>query len=215
MDYIKKAPNYRKRRKTKIQLILWLLVVVLVLTVATTQKRQSDAFILSQQQDIDFLISELEAEKERSGVYYNQIIQQQEVITELLDKVEGFKPDVTPKADEIILLEKLVTAEARGEGYEGMLAVANVVINRVESDSFPSSIEGVITQQNQFCPVRTGSIHSTTPTDEARQAVKDALKGHRVVEDALYFYNPSVVSRGHWIRSRETVTEIGNHRFAM
>ena len=209
------SPPHKKHHKTKVPPILWVLIIALILTATTTQKRQNDAFIDSQQQDINFLMSELEAEKERSDVYYNQIIEQQETIKELTNQVRQMKPDVTPKANEIILLEKLVTAEAVGEGYEGMLAVANVVINRVESESFPDTITDVINQQNQFCPVRTGSIHSVTPDDTARKAVDDALKGHRVVENALYFYNPSVVSRGHWIRSRETVGEIGNHRFAM
>ena len=76
--------------------------------------------------------------------------------------------------EQINLLSKLVAAEARGESYEGQVAVAAVVLNRVQDSRFPDSIEGVIYQKNAFSVVRNGYIKAER-TEESDKAVKDAL----------------------------------------
>jgi len=82
----KQAKRCRRRRYTKG--IIWLLLVVVATSVALAQKRSADTFILAQQADIDFLISELVAEKERGQVWYDRIVEQQQTIEELEKRLE-------------------------------------------------------------------------------------------------------------------------------
>ncbi len=60
--------------------------------------------------------------------------------------------------EELLLLSKLVTGEARGESYEGQVAVAAVVINRVKDPRFPNTIKDVIYQKNAFSVVKDGNL---------------------------------------------------------
>ncbi len=114
--------------------------------------------------------------------------------------------------EEILLLSKLVTSEARGESYEGQVAVAAVVINRVKDNRFPNSIEDVIYQKNAFSVVKDGSI-DMDPTDEAYRAAQDALYGEDPTEKAVYFWNPKI-STCKWIEKLQPHLKIGNHVFA-
>jgi len=111
------------------------------------------------------------------------------------------------------LLSRLVYAEARGEPYKGMVAVAAVVLNRVKSSSFPNTISGVIYQKGAFSCVSNGSINST-PNNQSIRAALDAMNGWDPTGGCLYFYNPAGTS-DRWIRTRTIQTVIGNHKFAV
>ena len=114
--------------------------------------------------------------------------------------------------EQINLLSKLVAAEARGESYEGQVAVAAVVLNRVQDSRFPDSIEGVIYQKNAFSVVRNGYIKAER-TEESDKAVKDALYGNDPTNNAIYFWNPDI-STCNWINTLNPHLRIGNHVFA-
>ncbi|GAK00868.1 cell wall hydrolase [Geomicrobium sp. JCM 19055] len=131
-------------------------------------------------------------------------------VTEDVEKTTQTNTDVT--ASELVLLERLVHAEAWGQPVEGKKAVVDVVLNRVESDEFPNSIEGVVHQSGQFTPVATGAIHEYTPSDKTRDAVQSALNTDSRVGNSLYFYNPATATN-RWLDSLETVTVIGDHTF--
>ncbi|KKI90861.1 sporulation specific N-acetylmuramoyl-L-alanine amidase [Bacillus sp. SA1-12] len=113
---------------------------------------------------------------------------------------------------EIDLLARVVRAEAQSEPFKGKVAVANVVLNRVESPKFPDTIEEVIYQPGQFQPVANGEINK--PADQASvQAVQAALSNMRhVAQDSLFFYNPDI-AENRWLDSRETTVKIGEHVF--
>ena len=111
------------------------------------------------------------------------------------------------------LLAKVVHGEARGESYTGKVAVAAVVLNRVDSASFPNTIAGVIYQRNAVTAVSDGQI-KLTPDEEAYRAARDALNGWDPTGGALYYYNPAIATSS-WIFSRKVVTTIGKHRFAV
>ena len=111
------------------------------------------------------------------------------------------------------LLSRLVYAEARGESYKGQVAVAAVVLNRVDSASFPNTISGVIFQSGAFSCVSNGSINNT-PDNTAIRAALDALNGWDPTGGCLYYYNPKATS-DKWIRTRTVKTVIGNHSFAV
>ena len=125
----------------------------------------------------------------------------------------------SPKAprystEEIDLLARVVYAEARGEGIEGMLAVADVILNRLKDDRFPDSIEDVIFQKGQFESVHNGAINMK-PNENAYEAVRKALNGENIVEDAVFFWQPNFVRNAkRVIGYKEVVVKIGRHQFA-
>ncbi|MGL5693266.1 MAG: cell wall hydrolase [Peptostreptococcaceae bacterium] len=125
---------------------------------------------------------------------------------------EQRKAVINLSSEEILLLSKLVTSEARGESYEGQIAVAAVVINRVKDTRFPNSIEDVIYQKNAFSVVKDGSINMN-PTDEAYRAAQAALYGEDPTSQAVYFWNPDIATCK-WIRTLSPHMRIGNHVFA-
>lgn len=109
------------------------------------------------------------------------------------------------------LLAKLINGEARGESYEGQVAVGAVVLNRVKHSSFPNSIAGVIYQNGAFTAVDDGQIN-LSPTSSCVRAAKDALNGWDPSGGAIYYYNPVTATNG-WIRSRPIIKTIGKHVF--
>ena len=111
------------------------------------------------------------------------------------------------------LLARCIYAEARGESYTGQVAVGAVILNRVKSPKFPNTISGVIYQKGAFTAVSDGQIN-LSPDQTAMNAAKDAVNGWDPSYGCLYYYNPAVATSS-WIFSRETVTVIGKHVFAI
>ena len=112
------------------------------------------------------------------------------------------------------LLARAVNGEARGEVYEGQVAVAAVILNRVDHPSFPNTIAGVIYQPGAFTAVSDGQIdvpisHNST----VYKACQDAMNGWDPSGGAIYYYNPRTAT-SKWIYSRPVITTIGNHIFA-
>ena len=87
------------------------------------------------------------------------------------------------------VLLKIVQAEAGNCDKKGRILVANVILNRVESDEFPDTVAGVVYERNQFSPVIDGSIDRCKVADETIEAVECALAGEDYSEGALYFMN--------------------------
>ena len=115
---------------------------------------------------------------------------------------------------EIEMLERIVQAEAGGSGYDGMLAVANVVLNRVKYERFPNTVEEVIFAQKQFTPISDGRYYTVKVSDTAKQVVADALNGARLLdEDALYFCTPTAPGKGWFETSLRKITYIAPHNF--
>ncbi|NLY56260.1 MAG: LysM peptidoglycan-binding domain-containing protein [Firmicutes bacterium] len=117
-------------------------------------------------------------------------------------------------AEEYDLLTRLVYAESRGEPFEGQVAVAAVVLNRVKHPSFPNTVKEVIMEPGQFLSVDNGMI-LLTPGEEARRAVDMALAGHDPSRGALFFYNPRKSKALAWWQTRTTTAVIGDHNFAI
>lgn len=117
---------------------------------------------------------------------------------------------VNVSAYEKDLLARLVRAEAESEPFAGKVAVAQVVLNRVDSSKFPNSIRGVIYAPGQFDPVRNGSINKAADAESIR-AVEEAVT-HRNNDNSLFFYNPRTASN-RWLDSRPTTKVIGSHVF--
>ncbi len=114
-------------------------------------------------------------------------------------------------SSDVYLLAKVIAAEARGESYTGQVAVGAVVLNRVDSSSFPDTVSGVVYQKGAFSAV-TDSNWSVSPDATSRKAAQDAINGWDPSGGALYYYNPAKTSNK-WIRTRPVVTTIGAHIF--
>ncbi|WP_409276303.1 spore cortex-lytic enzyme [Neobacillus sp. SCS-31] len=113
--------------------------------------------------------------------------------------------------NDIKLMSNAVYGEARGEPYEGQVAVAAVILNRVESSSFPNTVSGVIFEPLAFTAVADGQIW-LTPNETARKAVLDAINGWDPTGNALYYFNPDTAT-SKWIWSRPQIKRIGRHIF--
>lgn len=109
------------------------------------------------------------------------------------------------------LLAQVISAEARGEPYEGQVAVGGVVLNRVEHPSFPDSISGVIYEPGAFSCLNDGQFYEPI-SDSAYGAARDALNGMDPSGGAIYYFNAEK-STNAWIRTRPAITTIGKHLF--
>lgn len=86
--------------------------------------------------------------------------------------------ETTSNISDVQLLARAINGEARGEPYEGQVAVGAVILNRVKSSSFPNTIAGVIYEPGAFTAVSDGQIN--VPIQESSTVVKaarDALNG--------------------------------------
>ena len=134
-------------------------------------------------------------ERETTSVYYEEL-------------------GITVQDNEIEMLERIVQAEAGGSGYDGMLAVANVVLNRVKYERFPNTVTDVIFANRQFTPVSDGRYYTVTVSDTAKQVVEDALNGARIIgEDAFYFCTPTAPGKGWFETDLRKIAYIAPHNF--
>ncbi len=116
-------------------------------------------------------------------------------------------------AEEMELLTKAVHSEARGEPFEGQVAVAAVILNRVKNSVFPDTIEGVIFQPWQFTAINDGQFW-LEPDQTAYLAAQAALEGWDPSSGALYYYNPETAT-SEWVFYRDVIIKIGDHYFAV
>ena len=101
--------------------------------------------------------------------------------------VESSKRKTTLTAEEVLLMQKVVSAESRGESQEAQYTVACVILNRMESPIFPDSLEEVVRQSGQFTCVGNGVINNVPITESVEQAVARALDNNTVDENVLWF----------------------------
>ena len=124
--------------------------------------------------------------------------------------------DVVLPQEEYQVLLRIVQAEAGICDEEGKLLVANVILNRMESEEFPDTVSGVVYQKKQFSPVMNGTINTCRVTTETIDAVKRALSGEDISEGALYFMNrgKSASRNVRWFDANlEYLFKHGDHEF--
>ncbi|MDF1494751.1 spore cortex-lytic enzyme [Caproiciproducens sp. CPB-2] len=114
-------------------------------------------------------------------------------------------------SNDVTLLARVTSAESRGEPYTGQVAVAAVILNRIEHPSFPNTLAGVIYQPGAFSCLNDGGINAPI-SDTAYKAARDAINGWDPSGGAIYYYNPAKATSS-WIFSRPVITVIGDHRF--
>ncbi|MCD8132187.1 MAG: cell wall hydrolase [Lachnospiraceae bacterium] len=187
---------------------------------------QVQSAISTTNSEIASIENELTAQEEELATINNNIAELQEKLAQELalsraaasgtwrdiSEVEFSEYDVT-------LLANLIYCEARGESYEGMLAVGSVVINRVLSGSYPDTVSGVIYQSGQFAPVTStkNSFVEALAADKAAnssgcyQAAREAMLGITNVGTCVYFQTIAYLEAVD--RLDVVVYVIGNHGF--
>lgn len=122
---------------------------------------------------------------------YEAKVEEERKAAEEAERIAREQAAAAAQQEEKELLASLIFCEAGNQPYEGQVAVGAVVLNRVNSGSYPNSISEVIYQSGQFTPAMTGWLDRVRAnngyTDSAMQAAEDALAGSNPVGDCLYF----------------------------
>ncbi len=131
----------------------------------------------------------------------------------LSDAIDGHRDDDSLSAEERCLAVA-VYYESKGESLKGQMAVAHVILNRVESRRFPDTVCGVVTQRSQFSFVRGGRLPDARPgrsweTAKAVALAAVAESWDSPVGEALFFHATRVSPR--WGKAK--VATVGNHVF--
>ena len=100
---------------------------------------------------------------------------------------------------DVQLIARAINGEARGEPYEGQVAVGAVILNRVKSSKFPNTIAGVIYQSGAFTAVSDGQINVPIASNSTVvKAAQDALNGWDPTGGAIYYFNPKTTDKNNW-----------------
>lgn len=124
------------------------------------------------------------------------------------------KQSFSRQAGDSELLARVVRAEAEAEPYTGQVAVAAVILNRIESSKFPNTLAGVIYQPRAFESVSNGAVNRP-PTESTRKAARAALGGWDPSGGAIFFFNPGKVGAKSYVWTRKIIQKIGDHVFAI
>ncbi len=126
--------------------------------------------------------------------------------TAMVDAASSSKSDIQ-------LMARAINGEARGEPYEGQVAIGAVILNRVKHASFPNTIAGVIYQSGAFTAVADGQINQPIASGSTVvKAARDAMNGWDPSGGAIYYFNPKTAT-SKWIWSRKQIKTIGQHIF--
>lgn len=113
---------------------------------------------------------------------------------------------------DVVLLARLIDAEARGEPYRGKVAVGAVVANRLKDPRYPNTVREIIYQPRQF--YAEGIPRFPNPSEESLRAARAALSGEDPTGGAIFFYNPDKAVTTEWWANRTRKVRIGNHVFS-
>lgn len=131
------------------------------------------------------------------------------LFTSLLTPATAFASDNPQEISdqEIEMIEAVVMHEVGYCSRESMIAIAHVILNRVESPYFPDNVDQVLHQEGQFAAIHNYYDHQRPVTLVVKHAVADALEMSDVTGGALYFYSPRYMDQCRaltWFQSLET-----------
>ena len=110
--------------------------------------------------------------------------------------------------DSLELIALCVEAEAGNQSLDGKRLVADVILNRVESERFPNTVEEVISQKYQFTTYWDGTMDRIVePSEESLHAVQMELYGKRLDDQILFF------TAGNYNRYCTPAYIVGDHYF--
>ncbi|PAB60869.1 stalk domain-containing protein [Anaeromicrobium sediminis] len=156
---------------------------------------------------VRFVAQALECDVDWDGNKYTVNIRKD---TELVAKVQKSYTE-----EDLYWLSRIVEAEAKGEPFDGKLAVANCIINRRKHPEFPNKIKDVIFDKKwgyQYTPVVNGTIYNNPSADSIKAATM-ALEGNNNIGDCLYFLNPKKITNFWIVNNRKYYKTIQEHDF--
>ncbi|UPG65822.1 spore cortex-lytic enzyme [Metabacillus endolithicus] len=174
------------------------------------QQQQNQQQQEQQQQNQQQQEQQQQNQQQQEQQQQNQQQQQQQKKQDQKDSTAVNMPNGFSQND-IKLMANAVYGEARGEPYIGQVAVAAVILNRVNSATFPNTVSGVIFEPRAFTAVADGQIW-LTPNESAKKAVLDAINGFDPTGNAVYYFNPDTATSS-WIWGRPQIKRIGKHIF--
>ncbi len=118
----------------------------------------------------------------------------------------------TVSSNDVYVLSKIISGEARGESYVGQVAVGAVIVNRAKNPNFPNTVYGVVFEPGAFDAVSDGQYYRP-PAAAAVKAARAAINGWDPTGGALYYWNPATAT-SRWVWSRPVIARIGKHVFA-
>lgn len=185
-----------------------------VISKISGKKEKELTELKSFEDNITFVIKQVPLERV-TGANESHRSNLQEVGTNQYDAVMTPSRSVAPEIlrDDLDILARIIHAEARGESFEGQVAVGAVVLNRVQHPDFPKSIREVVYQPGQFTAVEDRQIE-LNPDIRAYEAAQAALEGQDPSNGAIFYYNPEIAT-DQWIRTRSVIRSIGNHKFCV
>lgn len=130
------------------------------------------------------------------------------------EKTEGGS-GVSYTEAEFDMLSVVVEHEVGYCSDESKLAVANVILNRVKSQDFPDTIEGVLTAPDQFTAVSVYYNGTLQASDSTRECVQRALDGEDNTNGAVYYYAPQYCSgsTAQWFETLTLCLEVDGQRY--
>ena len=220
--------SYAKKRLCLALAVLFAVNIFVILTVqevsAASYKRGSTGSVVTQIQQklsawgyYDGAVDGVYGSKTEAAVRYfqekNGLVVDGKVGPQTLAAlgINAAGPVASATGGDTALLARLISAEARGESYEGQVAVGAVVMNRIAHPSFPNTLSGVIYQRGAFSCLADGQFDRPV-AQSAYQAARDAMNGYDPTGGAIYYFNPATATSA-WIWSRPLLVTIGRHRF--
>lgn len=211
---MKKRQRERKRKRIRMMVLpVMVAVVVLLLTAVASRddgRQQGEAH--ERIKSIEMMSSRTRIAETLTGVAVPE--QEKEFEEWVKPHIEGMVP-VYGRAgidyislDDFELMGKTVFAEAKTEEFEGQVAVAEVILNRVESENFPDTVEEVIKQDGAFSSWGNGSVEAAPLDDECLEAVQDAVNERFFPDSVVYF------REGYFHSFGTPYTVIGHHYFS-
>lgn len=196
-----------------ITLILAIISIGIIVHNMSEQKKAEDIVLSARQIIAD---AEVQANVQANLIKEEAIKEATEIkLAAQNDAREVLTTAINAKIDDIEVLLAITESESGNQPIEGRAAVASTILNRVENDLFPDTIEEVVYSPGQFQPVYEGTLQTTNISKPTYEATKIALSGIDYSNGALYFYNPeaSSPSNRRWFNTLQTTTIIGGHVF--
>lgn len=206
------------KRKYGNMLVLFYLAFLSILTIEITFQRiqETSEAVAAEKMEIQIGDGAEEDIERMTRVLPEAVSERRTVVEQSVTREKAY--ELTDEDYQTLL--KIVEAEAGCEDENGKLLVANVVLNRVDSSKFPSTVRGVVYQADggkvQFTPAYNGRLQSVKVSEETKEAVQKALYGEDISDGALYFVATSVAGEqksGWFYRNLTYLFDYGNHSF--
>lgn len=179
-----------------------LVAIYMTLLILSTAASITTIFIVRDGKDNNYIYMPISNEV----VGYNI---KEDIITsdDIFEKLTPVENDLAYTDEEIDLISIITMAEAEGESELGQRLVIDVILNRVDSDLFPDTVNDVIYQKNQFTSTYNGRMDRCYVKDEIRALVLEEMKA-RTNSEVLYFRS------GHYHSFGTPIINEGNHYFS-